>query len=260
VQEAFFMEVNEVFADRLKQLREVAGLSQAALAERLGVSRGSISFYENGERIPDIVFLDKVAEFFGGVPLDYLLGYVQNKIPENIDMGLRLGLSDKAIENLSDARYDTELLSLMIEDELFEDMMNCLTRYFYASEDPWAPYIKHHDAILESDFNTSIMGEYFKSIVKSIRSKVRGAAIMEREGLDPNNPASLKIYYDRTMERIKASTDKYEKQKAETMAKMEREFVDPKFEEEREMRGRVLNFLAAQRRADEARPEDIEDE
>jgi len=255
------MAVNEVFADRLKQLREVAGLSQAALAEGLGVSRGSISFYENGERIPDIVFLDKVAEFFGGVPLDYLLGYVHNKTPENIDIGLRLGLSDKAIENLSDARYDTELLSLMIENEHFEELMDCLSRYMFVSVDTTlAPFIKHYDAVLEMDFNSYIMGEYFKSIVKEIRSHVRGREIMEREGINPNDPASIQRYLDRSAEWLKAATDMREKLKTEDLVRMEREFLDPKFQEEREMRGRVLRYLESQRRVGEAAPEDIEDE
>ena len=250
------MEVNEVFADRLKQLREVAGISQAALAEALGVSRGSISFYENGERIPDIVFLDKVAEFFGGVPLDYLLGYVQNKKPENIDMGLRLGLSDKAIDNLANAFYDTELLSLVIEDEQFGELMDCLARYLCVSEVPVAPYIKYSDSRLEADFNTFLMGEFFKSIVKDIRAKLRGPAILKREGIDPNDAASIQRYLDRSAERFKSVTDKYEKQKAEDQARMERHFLDPKFQEEREMRGRVLDYLAAQRRIDEVAPDD----
>jgi transcriptional regulator with XRE-family HTH domain len=253
------MEVNEVFADRLKQLREVAGISQAALAEALGVSRGSISFYENGERIPDIVFLDKVAEFFGGVPLDYLLGYVQNQKSENIDIGLRLGLSDKAIENLSNAFYDTEFLSLIIEDEQFGELMDCLARYLCASEVPIAPYIRHSDSRLEADFNTFIMGEYFKSIVKDVRAKLRGPAILKREEIDPNDTASIQRYLDRNAERIKSITDKYEKQKAEDKAKVEQHFLDPKFQEEREMRGRVLKYLAAQRRIDEAVLDDEEE-
>ena len=39
-------EPQQMFASRLKSLREASGLSQADLAEKLGVSRGSISNYE----------------------------------------------------------------------------------------------------------------------------------------------------------------------------------------------------------------------
>jgi len=75
------MNIKQIFATRLKELREASQLSQSQLAERLGVSRGSISFYENGERTPDIVFLDSVASYFN-VPIDYLMGYADNKIDE----------------------------------------------------------------------------------------------------------------------------------------------------------------------------------
>ena len=61
------------FAVKLKALREQSKLNQAELGEALGVSRGSISFYENGERTPDIGFLKRVSAHFN-VSADYLLG------------------------------------------------------------------------------------------------------------------------------------------------------------------------------------------
>lgn len=63
----------EIFSRRLKELREESGLSQALLAEELGVSRGSISYYENGDRTPDVEFLAKAKAYFG-VDYEYLLG------------------------------------------------------------------------------------------------------------------------------------------------------------------------------------------
>lgn len=72
------MTTSEIFANRLKELREEKGLSQTQIADALGVSRGSISYYENGERTPDIGFLAQVKEYFT-VELDYLLGYSDHK-------------------------------------------------------------------------------------------------------------------------------------------------------------------------------------
>ena len=52
------------FPARIKELRESIGLNQSQLAAELGVSRGSISFYENGDRAPDAAFLYNAAQYF----------------------------------------------------------------------------------------------------------------------------------------------------------------------------------------------------
>lgn len=67
------MKTQEAFAVRLKQLREEAGLSQSELSQKLGISRGSVSFYEMGSRVPDIDTFSKIATFFE-VSYDFLLG------------------------------------------------------------------------------------------------------------------------------------------------------------------------------------------
>lgn len=64
--------VKEHFAERLKELREEKGLSQTQLADEIEISRGSISFYENGERTPDIEVFDRICEYFD-VSYDYML-------------------------------------------------------------------------------------------------------------------------------------------------------------------------------------------
>ena len=46
-----------VFFERLKEEREALGLSQQALAERLGVALRSQQNYESGMRIPDVSYL-----------------------------------------------------------------------------------------------------------------------------------------------------------------------------------------------------------
>lgn len=89
------MNVTEAFSKRLKELR--GNMSQEQLAKKLGVSRGSISFYENGDRTPDILFLDSVSKYFE-VSTDYLLGYSEAKNDNNINISKELHLSDKSIE------------------------------------------------------------------------------------------------------------------------------------------------------------------
>lgn len=66
------MKGNE-FKNNLKALRLERGLGQVELAQKLGVSKGIISLWENGLREPNMSSLIALARFFG-VSTDYLLG------------------------------------------------------------------------------------------------------------------------------------------------------------------------------------------
>jgi len=61
------------FSNRLKFLRKENDLYQKELAEKIGVSRTTITQYENGAREPNYETLKKLANFFE-VSIDYLLG------------------------------------------------------------------------------------------------------------------------------------------------------------------------------------------
>ena len=62
-----------MFALRLKQLREDAGISQAQLAIKLGVRQSTVGMWENGKNKPQNAKLESLASMFG-VSTDYLLG------------------------------------------------------------------------------------------------------------------------------------------------------------------------------------------
>ena len=61
------------FKNNLKILRIENGLGQVELAQKLGVSKGIISLWENGLREPNMSSLIALAKFFG-VSIDYLVG------------------------------------------------------------------------------------------------------------------------------------------------------------------------------------------
>lgn len=63
-----------MFQDNLIELRKMHNLSQEELAERLRVSRQTISKYETGESLPDIDKCKLLAEIFD-VSLDDLVNY-----------------------------------------------------------------------------------------------------------------------------------------------------------------------------------------
>jgi len=63
-----------MFSDNLSSLRKIHNLSQEELAERIGVSRQSLSKYETGESIPDIEKCVAIANVLN-VSLDDLVNY-----------------------------------------------------------------------------------------------------------------------------------------------------------------------------------------
>lgn len=67
-----------MFSKRLKELRNQKGIYQKELAEVLGVSRPTITQYEQGKRNPDTDMLNKIADYFE-VSVDYLLGRTNKK-------------------------------------------------------------------------------------------------------------------------------------------------------------------------------------
>lgn len=63
-----------VVLENLKKLRAEAGVSQAALAEAIGVTQQSINKYENHNVEPDIESLKRMADFFD-TSIDYIVGH-----------------------------------------------------------------------------------------------------------------------------------------------------------------------------------------
>lgn len=92
----------EIFANRLKELREKIGLNQKECAEKLNISRGSISFYENGERLPDIETIYNMSKFFN-VSADYLVGLADepSNDPKINSIKAYTGLTENSIQFLN---------------------------------------------------------------------------------------------------------------------------------------------------------------
>ena len=60
------------FAVNFKKLREEADLTQDMLSRALGISKSTISMYENGNREPDFEMLELIARYFN-VDMNFLL-------------------------------------------------------------------------------------------------------------------------------------------------------------------------------------------
>ena len=78
------------FASMLKYLREREHLSQRELADKLNMSKSTISMYENGQRHPNFEDEEAIADFFN-VDLNTLRGKrIMEDNPERLAKALRL--------------------------------------------------------------------------------------------------------------------------------------------------------------------------
>lgn len=98
------------FQNIFKRLRSSSGLTQAEMAEKLGISRSTIGMYETGAREPDFETLEKIADFFN-VDIDYLLGRTDKTtlLPESVN---HYYLNDETREIAQEVFENPELRSL----------------------------------------------------------------------------------------------------------------------------------------------------
>jgi len=65
-------------ADRIQHLRKLKGISQEELADKIGVSRQSVSKWESEQSVPDMDKIIRMSDFFA-VTTDYILKGIESK-------------------------------------------------------------------------------------------------------------------------------------------------------------------------------------
>lgn len=98
------MKVIDGFSEKIRNLREKAGLTQKQFAAQIGVSKSVVSQYELQERMPSPFVLIKIASVFH-VSTDYLLG---------IDKKNRLDISEL---DEKEAEIVEKLVNLLIDNK-----------------------------------------------------------------------------------------------------------------------------------------------
>lgn len=130
------MKTKEIFAKRLVDLREKKEITQQTLADNLGITRQSLSLYEQAERTINIDLLVKISKFFD-VSTDYLLGLTQTKTTDADFKSVcdYTGLSEKAVEKLCKIKQKNKINALsdtisdLIENENFELALVLASQY-----------------------------------------------------------------------------------------------------------------------------------
>jgi len=68
-----------MFSEKLKALRTAKKMSQKDLADKVGVAKSVVSFYESGDKFPSYDVLIKISRIFN-VTTDYLLGVERERM------------------------------------------------------------------------------------------------------------------------------------------------------------------------------------
>ena len=135
------------FATRLKQLRKEADLTQNALAEEIGVTKGTVSVWERGVRTPEFDTLFEPSKRFN-VSMGYILGESNDRelsIPSDVfaqqcadeeEMELFLDMaklywqlcphSRTIIRGCIASAYSADKLAELIEENRFKVTVECL--------------------------------------------------------------------------------------------------------------------------------------
>lgn len=110
--------------NRIKELRQSKGLTQAELATKLGVTRQAVSLYEKGQIKPKIETLKKLAYYFG-VSVSYIRGDLDTEMLTKIINTMYLIICNRipmssdreTIDNTENSRTiaATELMLLMYQ-------------------------------------------------------------------------------------------------------------------------------------------------
>ena len=93
------------FGENLKALRQKAGLTQKQLAERLWISKATVSYYEQSLRCPSPEILIKLSKIFH-VSTDFLLGLEDKKQTLDVtDLSVEdINLLEDIIKRLRDTK------------------------------------------------------------------------------------------------------------------------------------------------------------
>lgn len=187
-------DVIKVFSERLKKTRISAKLTQQQFADEMGISVAALSYYETGKRVPDIIFLKKVSEYFL-IPVDYFLGGTNSTKKENEIISNHLRLSDKAIDNIQafiertyEEEYDfyenSDILNKLLENDKFYSVLNLLV---------WSGY-ECTNFMPDEDYLNYIATKKMMSVILDTINTSSDIRVRIVEAIIPEQKERLKYY------------------------------------------------------------------
>lgn len=168
--------------NRIKELRQEAGISQLELSRKLSIGQGTISNWESGRYEPDIKSLQSMAEIFG-VTVDYVIGGERISKSKGIRIpvygDVAAGLPIEATENIVD--YEEIDAALAATGEFFGLRIRGSSMEPRIREGDVVIVRKQEDADTGDTVIVLVNGD--KATCKRLKKEPSGISLI------PNNPA-----------------------------------------------------------------------
>lgn len=158
---------------RIRQEREISGLTQDLLSEKIGLSRQTLINYESGRSPVPIDVILKMCEVFG-CEAEYLLCASDQRNRVTTDICKITGLSESAVNHIialnqepkrlfNDGSYNAKpkILSKILENDNFKDLIDSVFDYCYT---------KSNDSSKDEDFKLFRLQNNFIRIVEKIKN------------------------------------------------------------------------------------------
>lgn len=130
------------FNDMLKYLRTREKMSQAELADKLGVSKSTVGMYELGKREPDFETLEAIADLFN-VDMNFLLGKAGSELSSKDERDIAKDV-DNIMAKLTagedgPASYNGEALDPEAADLFRDELQIALRRLKIINKEKYTP-------------------------------------------------------------------------------------------------------------------------
>lgn len=168
------MDYKEIFSKRLVELREAQNITQQELADKLQITRQSLSLYEKAERTINIELLARIADFFN-VSTDYLMGRTEiSTMNKDIQNACKVtGLSEEAIVNLKEIQKTkfndsfedlkrSDIINTCISHPMFKALIDSIVEMIRISDAYKISFITN-----DSDIQSEIESHWTKEFVLS---------------------------------------------------------------------------------------------
>lgn len=154
------MATDNTFSQRLTKIREEKGIKRQQAADKIGIARASLEYYEKGMRKPDTETLLKICDYYK-VSADYLLGISDAQITAT---------ENETIKTVCDYLKIDEFSLDVLKSQIRDDRFNVLLRNKALLLLPTL-FTEYHNKLLEAIDELQIAN---KAIKNNEDEKARG--------------------------------------------------------------------------------------